>query len=317
MPHNHDLSPWQHDHHFDAGHASGEKALWTVMLITLFTMGAEIAAGMFTGSLALAADGWHMGTHAAAFGVSLFAYRLARQHRGHNRYTFGTWKIEVLGGFASSVALGMVALLIAAEALQRIVRPSPIDARDALIVAVLGLVVNLVSALLLKQPHDHDHDHGEHHHDDHHHHHAATDHNLQAAFAHVVADAATSVAAIIALLAAWLYGWTWLDPLIAAVASLVIAIWAVGLMRQTARVLLDAEMDQPIVAQVRQRLTEDGDASLADLHVWRVGRNRFAAVACIVADQPLSADDYRKKLKDLPQLAHVSIEVNRCRGAMT
>jgi cation diffusion facilitator family transporter len=319
MQHSHDLSPWQHSHDFDQGHAQGEKALWTVMIITVVAMAVEIAAGMFTGSLALTADGWHMGTHAAAFGVSLFAYALARKHRGHSRYAFGTWKIEVLGGFASSVALGIVALLIAAEAVQRVIKPQPLEARDALIVAVLGLVVNLVSALLLKQPHAHSHDdRAEDHAHDHDHDHArprhepAEDHNLQAAFVHVLADAATSVAAIVALAAAWLYGWTWLDPVIGAVASLVIAVWAVGLMRKTGRVLLDAEMDNPVVDRVRKHLEEDGDAKVADLHIWRVGRDRFAAVVCLVADNPLPADNYRQRLAHMPQLAHVSVEVNHC-----
>jgi cation diffusion facilitator family transporter len=328
--HQHDLSPWQHNHVFDEGSAGGERALWIVMIITVITMVVEITAGMLTGSLALTADGWHMGTHAAAFGVALFAYGLARRHRAHSRYAWGTWKIEVLGGFASSVALAIVALMIAAEAVQRVLRPEAINARDALFVAVLGLAVNLVSALLLKQPHshdhghdhnhehDHDHDHHDHEHEDHdhaHHDHGAKDHNLQAAFAHVVADAATSVAAIVALLAAWRYGWTWLDPVVGFAASAVIAVWALGLMRKTARVLLDAEMDGELIARVRKHIEMDGDAKVADLHVWRVGRDRFAVVVSLVADTPLPPDAYRARLAHLPQLAHVSIEVNRCRQA--
>ncbi|MFM2399744.1 MAG: Cadmium, cobalt and zinc/H(+)-K(+) antiporter [Pseudomonadota bacterium] len=314
--HAHDLSPWRHSHQFDEGSMRGERSLMLVLTITLITMVVEITAGMFTGSLALTADGWHMGTHAAAFGVSLYAYWLARKHRGHARYAWGTWKIEVLGGFASSVALGIVALMIAVEAAQRLLRPEPIDARAALIVAVIGLVVNIVSALLLKPPHAHHHDddqEDDHKHEDHHGH-SHQDHNLQAAFTHVLADAATSVAAIIALTTAWLWGATWLDPLIGLAASVVIAWWALGLMRSSARVLLDAEMDAPITAQARAALQSDGDAQVADLHVWRVGRERYALIACIVADAPQPPDVYRARLSHLPQLAHVSIEVNRCRG---
>jgi cation diffusion facilitator family transporter len=319
--HAHDLSPWTHSHQFDAGSLHGERALRWVLVITLATMVVEITAGTITGSLALTADGWHMGTHAAAFGVALWAYWLARKHRGHERYAFGTWKIEVLGGFASSVALGIVALMIVVEAVSRLIKPQQLDARDALIVAIIGLMVNLASALLLKQPsHDHHDDHGTHDHDhahesdSHQHAHHGEDHNLQAAFAHVLADAATSVAAIIALVAAWLWGWAWLDPLIGIVASVVIALWAAGLMRKTARVLLDAEMDSPVVARVRQHLEADGDAKLADLHIWRVGRNRFAMIATIVADHPRTPDEYRAALAHLHELAHVSIEVNRCPG---
>jgi cation diffusion facilitator family transporter len=256
-----------------------------------------------------------MGTHAAAFGVSLYAYWLARRHRSHTRYAWGTWKIEVLGGFASSVALGVVALIIAAEAVQRMLRPEQIDARDALIVAVIGLAVNIASALLLMPPHAHRHDHADDKDDDHAHIHH--DHNLHAAFTHVLADAATSVAAIIALTAAWLWGATWLDPLVGLAASVVIAWWAVGLMRGSARVLLDAEMDAPITGQAKAALQSDGDAQVADLHVWRVGRERYAMIASIVADVPQPPDVYRARLAHLPQLAHVSIEVNRCRGGET
>ncbi|MGL4575468.1 MAG: CDF family Co(II)/Ni(II) efflux transporter DmeF [Burkholderiaceae bacterium] len=322
--HAHDLSPWNHSHDFDAGSAQGERALRWVLAITLATMVLEIAAGTFTGSLALTADGWHMGTHAAAFGVSLYAYWLARKHRGHARYAWGTWKIEVLGGFASSVALAIVALIIAVEAVQRLLRPEPIDARDALIVAVIGFAVNIACALLLKPPHAHTHDNShDHAHDDDHDHHDAHDHghhhhdhNLHAAFTHVLADAATSVAAIIALAAAWLWGATWLDPLVGLAASAVIAWWAVGLMRSSSRVLLDAEMDAPITTQAKAALQSDGDAQVADLHVWRVGRERYAMIACIVADAPQPPDVYRARLAHLPQLAHVSIEVNRCRGGV-
>jgi cation diffusion facilitator family transporter len=316
--HAHDLSPWNHSHDFDAGSAQGERALRWVLAITLATMVLEIVAGTLTGSLALTADGWHMGTHAAAFSVSLYAYWLARKHRDHTRYAWGTWKIEVLGGFASSVALGIVALMIAAEAVQRLLQPQALQARDALIVAVIGLAVNLLSALLLKPPHaHHDAEEHAHDHDDHHDHDHVRDHNLHAAFAHVLADVATSVAAIIALAGAWLWGVTWLDPLIGLAASIVIAVWAVGLMRSTARVLLDAEMDDPMVARVRDALQSDGDAKLADLHIWRVGRNRFALIATLVADAPRSPNEYRASLAHLPGLAHVSIEVNRCPGSVT
>lgn len=259
-----------------------------------------------------------MGTHALALGVTAGAYYLARRHAGDTRYAFGTWKIEVLGSFASALVLGLVGVGIVVESLGRLWKAEPIEAQAALLVAVSGLVVNLVSAWLLHGAQDgdahagHGHTHHDHHHDHGHAAHGGQDLNLRAAYAHVVADALTSVFAIAALSAALWLGWTWLDPLVGVIGAVVIGVWAVGLMRQSAAVLLDREMDLPITQEVREVIESDGDAKVADLHVWRVGRESFAAVVCVVADAPLSPEAYRERLKVHEELVHVSVEVNRC-----
>ncbi|HJV62603.1 MAG TPA: CDF family Co(II)/Ni(II) efflux transporter DmeF [Albitalea sp.] len=319
--HAHDLSPWQHSHHFDAGNRRGETRTRWVLAVTLVTMVVEIVAGWWTGSMALLADGWHMGTHALALGVATAAYALARRHAADTRFSFGTWKIEVLGSFASALVLGMVSIGIVAESALRLWRAEPIAIGTALVVAVTGLVVNLLSAWLLHgadvdghdhaHEHAHDHGHGHGHDDDHHDH----DLNLRAAYVHVLADALTSVLAIAALCGALWMGWWWLDPLVGVMGAIVIAVWAIGLMRQSAAVLLDREMDHPLAAQIRADLESDGDAKVADLHVWRVGRDQFAAIACVVADAPLAPAAYRERLARHRQLAHLSLEVNRCPAA--
>ena len=305
---------------FDTGNRLGETRTHWVLAITLLTMVVEIAAGWWTGSMALLADGWHMGTHALALGVTAGAYYLARRHAGDTRYAFGTWKIEVLGSFASALVLGVVGLGIAVESLVRLWKAEPIEAQTALVIAVIGLVVNLVSAWLLHGAQGgHGHGHHDHHHDHAHHGrdheaHGHHDLNLRAAYAHVMADALTSVFAIAALSAAVWLGWTWLDPLVGVLGAVVIAVWAWGLMRQSAAVLLDREMDHPLTQEVREAIESDGDAKVADLHVWRVGREAFAAEVCIVADAPLAPSIYRERLKVHDELVHVSIEVNRCPG---
>ena len=319
--HAHDLSPWQHSHEFDTGNRKGEARTRWVLAITLVTMVAEIFGGWWTGSMALLADGWHMGTHALALGVATAAYALARRHASDTRYTFGTWKIEVLGSFASALVLGLVAVGIVFESALRLWKAEPLSAQTALIVAVVGLVVNVVSAWLLHGADDHGHQHGAEKHaaHDHPHNHqpAASgghDLNLRAAYVHVLADALTSVLAIAALAAALWLGWWWLDPLVGVLGAVVIGVWAVGLMRESAAVLLDREMDNPLTQQIRSTLESDGDAVVADLHVWRVGRDKFAAIACVVADAPLAPAEYRARLSSLEQLAHLSLEVNRCPG---
>ena len=334
----HDLSAWQHDHAFDSGNRSGEARTRVVLAITLITMVAEIFGGWWTGSMALLADGWHMGTHALALGVAAVAYALARSYAGDSRYAFGTWKIEVLGGFASALVLAMVAVGIAFESALRLWRAEPIEAGTALWVAVIGLVVNLLSAWLLHgadghagegHGHGHSHDHHDHApHDAHDHasHHAhgeaagsahpasGQDLNLRAAYVHVLADAFTSVLAIVALGAALWLGWWWLDPLVGVLGAVVIGVWATGLLRQTAAVLLDREMDHPLTVQIRQAIESDADARVADLHVWRVGRKHHAAIVCVVAAEPLSPADYRERLAGYTSLVHVSVEVNRSPG---
>ncbi|QJR11851.1 Cadmium, cobalt and zinc/H(+)-K(+) antiporter [Usitatibacter rugosus] len=306
----HDLSGRQHSHVFDAGNRAGEVRTQIVIAVTALTMVVEIAVGWWSGSMALLADGWHMGTHVAALAIAVFAYRYARRWATDSRFAFGTWKVEVLGAFASAIVLGLVGVAVAVESLVRLARPEPIDFKIALIVAVVGLVVNLVCAFILEgagghshagHDHDHRHDHGH-----------AHDLNLRAAYVHVLTDAFTSVLAIVALTAGLFLGWSWLDPAMGLVGAAVIAVWAWGLMRDSARVLLDREMDSPLVGQVRSALESDGDAQVADLHVWRVGRDRYACIACVVADAPLAPDVYRARLEALPTIAHATIEVNAC-----
>jgi cation diffusion facilitator family transporter len=321
-PHAHDLSPWQHDHRFDAGNRRGETRTRWVLAITIVTMVAEIAAGWWTGSMALLADGWHMGTHALALGVAALAYSLARHHAADTRFSFGTWKIEVLGSFASALVLGIVAVGIVVESGLRLWRAEPIAIETALVVAVIGLIVNLASAWLLHgadDGHGHAHAHGGHDHD--HHEHAGRaqgpkghDLNLRAAYVHVLADALTSVLAIGALAGALWLGWWWLDPLVGVLGAVVIGVWAVGLMRESSAVLLDREMDHPLAHEIRQDLESDGDAKVADLHVWRVGRTQYAAIACVVADAPFAPSVYRARLARHEELVHLSLEVNRCPG---
>ncbi|MES2958068.1 MAG: CDF family Co(II)/Ni(II) efflux transporter DmeF [Pseudomonadota bacterium] len=321
--HDHDLRPWQHRHDWAADRSVSARRTHVVIAITLATMAAEIAAGWWWQSMALLADGWHMGTHAAAIGVAALAYALARRWAGDQRFSLGPWKIEVLGAYTSALLLGVVAIAIGIESGLRLFSPRAVDYEPSLWVAGVGLVVNLVCAWLLHAPGDgqshHGHDHDAHSHD-HDHDHAHPDHrehgggdlNLKAAYLHVLADAATSVLAIGALLAGKFAGLTWLDPVMGLVGAALIAWWSRGLLAHTAKILLDREMDHPLAAQLRKRLEADGDARVADLHLWRVGDQSFAAHATLVADRPRDADAYRARMADLPELAHVSIEVNRC-----
>lgn len=302
----HDLSAFRHNHAFDAGNPAGERRTWIVVGITAVTMVAEIVAGWVTGSMALFADGWHMATHVVALSIAGVAYLLARRWAADDRFAFGTWKIEVLGAFASALLLGVVALAMVIESAGRFARPEAIDFGPALVVAVIGLVVNVACAFVLA---GHD-GHGHHEHGSAHRHHH--DLNVSSAFAHVVTDALTSVLAIVALAAGLWWGWSWLDPAMGIVGAVVIAWWSKGLVADSARVLLDREMDSPVVAQIRSAIQTDGDAEISDLHVWRVGRASHAAVITVVARNPLTPAAYRERVARIPSLVHVSVEVNRC-----
>ena len=316
----HDLSSWQHNHAYDAGNRGAERRTWAVVAITAITMVVEIVAGFVTGSMALLADGWHMSTHVAALSIAGFAYWLARRWSRDDRFAFGTWKIEVLGAFTSALLLGVVAIAMVVESVIRLVTPSPIDFAPALTVAVVGLVVNVVSALVLGHGHPPDAghaqdpgpEHGHHDHGPHQGHGHPDDLNLRSAYVHVVADALTSVLAIAALAAGLWLGWSWLDPVMGIVGAAVILWWSRGLLRDSARVLLDREMDSPVVQDIRKSIESDGDAEIADLHVWRVGRASHAAVVTVVAERPLAPDAYRQRLRSIRSLMHVSVEVNRC-----
>ena len=311
----HDHSSWKHEHVFYAGNVAGERRTWIVVGITAATMVAEIAAGWWTGSMALLADGWHMATHVVALSIAAAAYGLARRWAADPRFAFGTWKIEVLGAFSSALLLAVVALAMGVESIARLFAPRAIDYVPALVVASAGLAVNLLSAWVLRGGAGHAHDHGyngAHAHGPSHSHSHAHDLNLRSAYAHVLADAFTSFLAIGALLAGLKGGWGWVDPVVGLVGAGVIAWWARRLLADSARVLLDREMDSPIVQRIRETIEAGGDAEVSDLHVWRVGRESHAAVITLVAHRPLPPDAYRARLSALASLVHVSVEVNRC-----
>ncbi|PBI92103.1 Cadmium, cobalt and zinc/H(+)-K(+) antiporter [Variovorax boronicumulans] len=310
--HTHDLSAWQHDHHFGAGNAAAERSTRLVMWITAAMMVVEIGAGWWFNSMALLADGWHMSSHALAIGLSAFAYAAARRYARDPRFAFGTWKIEVLGGFASALLLLGVAALMVVGSLERLWSPVAIHYPEAISIAVLGLVVNLVCARLLGHSHDHHgHDHGHAH--DHAHGH---DLNLRSAYLHVVADAATSVLAIAALLGGWFYGWSWLDPVMGIVGAVLVAVWAKGLLKETGKVLLDREMDHPVTAEIREgveTMLADSETRVADLHVWRVGRDAYACALTVVTHSAtLTADQVRACFSMHEEIRHSTVEIQRC-----
>lgn len=308
--HTENLSRWVHDHVFDTGNDAAERGTRAVVWITLAMMVVEIGAGWWFNSMALLADGWHMSSHAVAIGLSALAYTTARRYAKDARFAFGTWKIEVLGGFASAIFLLGVALTMVIGSVERIVAPQPIQYQEAIAIAVLGLLVNIVCAVILGKAHHHDHDHGhaqEHHHEHH-------DLNLKSAYLHVIADAATSVLAIVALGGGWMLGWSWLDPAMGIVGALLVAVWARGLIVETGKILLDREMDHPVVDEIRAVLERTDDVQgirIADLHVWRVGKNVYACAMTVVThDAALTPDAVRQRLSVHAEIVHSTIEIH-------
>ncbi|MGY3886694.1 CDF family Co(II)/Ni(II) efflux transporter DmeF [Aeromonas aquatica] len=292
-----------------------QKTRWAVLL-TLIMMVAEIAGGWVFNSMALLADGWHMSSHALALGLSVLAYRAARHYARDHRFSFGTWKIEVLGGFTSALLLVGVAGLMLFESVARLLDPSPIHYQQAISIALLGLLVNLACAWLLKddQGHHHGHDHDHHHGHAHHEHggrHEHQDLNLRAAYIHVLADAATSVLAIFALVGGMLWGADWLDPLMGIVGAVLVAVWAKGLLRDTGLVLLDAEMDAPVVEEIREVIGDLPSTEIRDLHVWRVGQGQYAGVLSLLMEEPVPARQIRERLAIHEELVHLTIEIDR------
>ena len=313
--HTQDLSDWTHDHVFDEGNRAAERGTRAVMWITAVAMVVEIVAGWWFNSMALLADGWHMSSHAVAIGLSAFAYAAARRYAGDPRFAFGTWKIEVLGGYTSAIFLLGVAVFMVVGSIERILSPQPIHYQQAIVVAVLGLAVNIVCALILGGAHDHHH-HGEHagdHPHGHQHHH---DLNLRAAYLHVIADAATSVLAIVALAGGLFYGWSWLDPVMGIVGALLVAIWAKNLLGETGKVLLDREMDHAVVDEIREVVEtgpEAGETRIADLHVWRVGKGAYScALSVVTRDSTLTPGRVRQQLARHEEVVHSTIEIHRC-----
>ncbi|MCS6190496.1 cation diffusion facilitator family transporter [Shewanella baltica] len=367
----HSLAQWQHSHEFSSQNRDGEKNTRYVLYLTVITMVAEIAAGTIYGSMALLADGWHMGTHAAAFMITLFAYSYARKHANDPAFAFGTGKVSVLGGYTSAIALGLVALVMLIESGMRLISPEQIHFNEAIFVAVIGLSVNVLSVFLLKDHHTHDHGHGHGHshahdhqddhkdehahahhncqahtHDDHahtahshdesHHDHShcqheqdhqhaaehehksqkahgSHDHNLRAAYFHVLADALTSVLAIAALLFGKYMGLTWLDPIMGIVGAVIISRWSWGLIQQTSPILLDGGVKASLQRKVIQTIEAVTDHQVADLHLWRVSADHHAIMVSIVSHSPKDVSYFNQLLSQFPELAHITIELHTCR----
>lgn len=302
-----------HSHRFDSGNPLAERNTLRAMWLTAVMMVVEIAGGWWFNSMAVLADGWHMSSHALALGLAVFAYGFARRHAHSEQFTFGTWKIEILGGYTSAILLLGVAALMAFQSIERLFTPSPIHYDQAIVIAIVGLAVNLICAWWLRDQHDHghghDHDHGNTGEISHSHHH---DLNLRSAYLHVITDAATSVLAIIALVGGKLWGAAWLDPVMGIVGAVLVTIWARGLLRDSSRILLDAEMDAPVVAEVRE-VIEQGEvpARITDLHVWRVARGKYACVVSLVTSMRADPDHFRKALAVHEELVHVTVEITQ------
>ncbi|SMF27346.1 cation diffusion facilitator family transporter [Tistlia consotensis] len=319
--HSQTLERWTHDHTFGQDvPRRGERPTLVVALVTVVTMVVEIAAGWSFGSMALLADGMHMGSHAVALGLSVFTYSYARRHAGDRRFTFGTGKVNALGAYTSAIVLAGFALVMAWESATRFLAPVPIAFDWALLVAVIGLAVNGVSALLLTtRGEDHDHGAGHHHHADgphehgHEHHHDRRDQNLRSAYLHVLADALTSVFAIVALLAGKYFGAVWLDPLMGLLGAVLVARWAWFLLKDTSGVLLDRRADERLRDAVRAAIEGVGDNRIADLHVWAIGPGLHAAALCIVTHDPRDPEHYRSLLPSGLGIVHSTIEVHACR----
>ncbi|QOW47776.1 MULTISPECIES: CDF family Co(II)/Ni(II) efflux transporter DmeF [Acinetobacter] len=305
----------QHSHQFDEGNPLAQKKILFATILTGLMMIFEIAGGWVFNSMALLADGWHMSSHMLALGLAYMAYRAARHYAQDARFSFGTWKIEILAGYSSAILLMVVALFMAFQSVERLFHPVQIHYNEAIVIAILGLGINLMCAWLLHDdhhhhhhhhhhPHEHEHEHGEHH---------EHDLNQKAAFLHVVADALTSVLAIIALFAGKYFGWDFLDALLGIVGAILVGRWSFGLIKETGKTLLDAEMDHPVVDEIRDVISDlKLDIQITDLHVWKVGKGKFSVILALQTPlQDLTADRIRQALAIHEELVHISVEINR------
>lgn len=295
-----------------------EKNTLRAVILTAVMMVVEIVGGWYYNSMALLADGWHMSSHVVALGLALFAYVIARKLAQDGRFSFGVWKIEVLGGYTSAILLLLVAVTMFYQSAERLIAPVAIHYNEAIILAGIGFLVNLICAWWLKDGHHHHHHGDDHHHEhlhDHHNHNHAHGHedlNLRAAYMHVVADAATSVLAIIALFGGKLFGADWLDPVMGIVGGVLVAVWALGLLRTSGRALLDAEMDAPVVEEIREVIAASPvPAEIRDLHVWRVGRNQYACVLSLITQTTADAEFFKQQLQIHEELVHITIELTK------
>ena len=299
--HIYQLQRWKTSHDFEVDYRFGERRSQIVLSLTSVTMVVEIVAGTVFGSMALLADGWHMVTHAAAFGITLFAYWYARRHKNNPEFSFSTGKVSVLGGFASAVALAVVALMMAIESVERMFSPLTIMFNEAIIVATFGLIINGISALILHRNHDYDH-------------HGGQDHNLRAAYFHVLADALTSILAITALIVGKYFGLVWLDPWMGVVGAIIIAKWSTELLHGSSRILLDRGIDVELRTQIISVIENNRDNRVVDLHTWHISPHHMALVVSIVTHYPKDPTYYKNLLSELSGFSHVTVEVNSCEG---
>lgn len=298
----HPIDSWQHKHDFTVMEEHGERRTWQVLALTAVTMLVEVIAGVAYGSMALLADGWHMGTHVAAFMITIVAYRYARRHADSREFAFGPGKVSVLGGFASAIALMVVSLIMIIESIGRLFSPQQIHFNEAMLVAALGIAVNIISAFLLRDHHGHQH--GQ----------QPQDHNLKAAYLHVLADTLTSLLAIAALLAGKYLDWYRLDPLIGMLGAAVIVRWAYGLLQDTGFILLDGSIDEQRLAAIKETIERAPDTQIADMHVWKVGPADYAAILSLVTLHPQKLDYYKGLLRDFKEITHLTVELNVCEG---
>ena len=295
-----------HQHNFTSVNDQNVKRTWYVLVITVITMIIEVIAGTVYGSMALLADGWHMGTHAAAFCITLFTYSYARKHASSNKFSFGVGKVGVLGGYTSAIALGIVAIIMLAESIHRLLSPIEIQFNQSILVAIIGLIVNIASMFILGHEH-HDHDHHSHKHD----HHSGHDHNLKAAYFHVLADALTSVLAICALLVGKFLGWYWLDPIMGVVGAVIITKWALGLMKQTSPILLDENIDKEYQLKIINTI-DDEHTKVTDIHIWKISADHYSASIALCTTTDANVETFKHSLNQFDKLSHLTIEVNYC-----